>query len=91
MNDAQPRPSESDGPATSERPERSRGARSAEDAPVLTRQIPPPIEMVTLLGPRDDVLHRLDLGLLGQRCHLAFEGGQLSFEPAMGIRQCLAR
>ncbi|MFM6850693.1 MAG: PhoH family protein [Terrabacter sp.] len=60
MNDAQPRPPESDGPDTSDRPGRSRGARSAEDAPVLTRQIPPPIEMVTLLGPRDELLRTME-------------------------------
>jgi len=63
MNDAQPRPSESDGPASpasSERPERSRGARSGNDAPILTRQIPPPIEMVTLLGPRDELLRTME-------------------------------
>ncbi|WP_442291474.1 PhoH family protein [Terrabacter sp. 2RAF25] len=61
MNDAQPRPS--DGPATTasaDRPERSSGARSGADAPVLTRQIPPPIEMVTLLGPRDELLRTME-------------------------------
>ena len=57
MNDAQPRPSESDGPLS---PERPRGADAGGDAPVLTRQIPPPVEMVTLLGPRDELLRTME-------------------------------
>ncbi|WP_404387501.1 PhoH family protein [Humibacillus xanthopallidus] len=30
------------------------------DAPVLTRRIPPPIEMVALLGPRDELLRTME-------------------------------
>jgi len=30
------------------------------DSPVLTRQIPPPIEMVALLGPRDELLRTME-------------------------------
>src|SRR6478752_5057340 len=57
MNDAQPRPSETESPdgATP-----AAGAESGHNAPVLTRQIPPPIEMVTLLGPRYDLLRTMD-------------------------------
>src|SRR6478752_3917153 len=57
MNDAQPRPSETESPdgATP-----AAGAESGHNAPVLTRQIPPPIEMVTLLGPRDELLRTME-------------------------------
>src|SRR3954452_13540442 len=59
MNDAQPRPSESDGPASPDEAQSPTGADTG-DAPVLTRQIPPPIEMVTLLGPRDELLRTME-------------------------------
>src|SRR3954453_5078335 len=59
MNDAQPRPSESDGPASPAEAQSPTGADTG-DAPVLTRQIPPPIEMVTLLGPRDELLRTME-------------------------------
>ncbi|MFM6850251.1 MAG: PhoH family protein, partial [Terrabacter sp.] len=57
MNDAQPRPSETDSP---DGVPPAAGAQSGGDAPVLTRQIPPPIEMVTLLGPRDELLRTME-------------------------------
>jgi phosphate starvation-inducible PhoH-like protein len=57
MNDAQPRPSQTDGPDGTQLPT---GAGSGGDTPVLTRQIPPPIEMVTLLGPRDELLRTME-------------------------------
>jgi len=57
MNDAQPRPSQTDGPDGTPLPT---GAGSGGDTPVLTRQIPPPIEMVTLLGPRDELLRTME-------------------------------
>src|SRR3954451_5834306 len=56
MNDAQPRPSETDTP---DRPE-SLGGHRGSDTPVLTREIPPPIDMVTLLGPRDELLRTME-------------------------------
>src|SRR3954465_2909927 len=59
MNDAQPRPSESDGPASPDEAERPTGAHAGH-APVLPRQIPPPIDMVTLLGPRDELLRTME-------------------------------
>ena len=41
--------------------ERPSGETSKEtsDAPVLSRDIPPPIEMVALLGPRDELLRTM--------------------------------
>src|SRR6476659_7032746 len=57
MNDAQPRPSETDSPDGTQR---AAGGKARGDAPVLTRQIPPPIEMVTLLGPRDELLRTME-------------------------------
>ena len=60
MNDAQPRPSDSDGPDAPDGTQLPTGAESGRDAPVLTRQIPPPIEMVTLLGPRDELLRTME-------------------------------
>ena len=65
MNDAQPRPSESAGPpatdtTTAGPPAGSRSGERGAGAPVLTREIPPPIEMVTLLGPRDELLRTME-------------------------------
>jgi phosphate starvation-inducible PhoH-like protein len=60
MNDAQPRPSDSDGPDAPDGTHLPVGAESGSDTPVLTRQIPPPIEMVTLLGPRDELLRTME-------------------------------
>src|SRR3954462_14196045 len=62
MTDAQPRRSESDGPQRPEVPDEAESPTGADtdDAPVLTRQIPPPIEMVTLLGPRDELLRTME-------------------------------
>src|SRR6476660_3174550 len=57
MNDAQPRPSETDSPDGTQH---AAGGKPGGDAPVLTRQIPPPIEMVTLLGPRDELLRTME-------------------------------
>src|SRR3954467_9214047 len=57
MNDAQPRPSETDTP---DLPERLGGGHRGSDTPVLTRETPPPIEMVTLLGPRDELLRTME-------------------------------
>src|SRR6478736_10264757 len=57
MNDAQPRPSETDSPDGTQH---AAGGKTGGDAPVLTRQIPPPIEMVTLLGPRDELLRTME-------------------------------
>ncbi|GAB3060023.1 hypothetical protein GCM10027053_22660 [Intrasporangium mesophilum] len=58
MNDAhpgRPEPHDTD-PLTSESPDTT----GAGDTPVLTRQIPPPIEMVALLGPRDELLRTME-------------------------------
>ncbi|HET7397295.1 MAG TPA: PhoH family protein [Intrasporangium sp.] len=33
---------------------------AAQSEPVLTRELPPPIEMVTLLGPRDELLRTME-------------------------------
>jgi len=60
MNDAQPRPSDSDDPEAPDGTQLPTGAESGGGAPVLTRQIPPPIEMVTLLGPRDELLRTME-------------------------------
>ncbi|KRF42139.1 phosphate starvation-inducible protein PhoH [Terrabacter sp. Soil811] len=60
MNDAQPRPSDSDGPDAPDGTQLPVGAESGSDTPVLTRQIPPPIDMVTLLGPRDELLRTME-------------------------------
>src|SRR6476660_10561256 len=57
MNDAQPRPSETDSPDGTQH---AAGGKTGGDAPVLTRQIPPPIEMVTLLGARDELLRTME-------------------------------
>ena len=35
-------------------------ASGHDAAPVLTREIPPPVEMVTLLGPRDELLRTME-------------------------------
>ncbi|EWT03436.1 PhoH family protein [Intrasporangium oryzae NRRL B-24470] len=50
MNDADSRTSAPDLPDDA----------AAPDVPVLTRQVPPPIEMVTLLGPRDELLRTME-------------------------------
>src|SRR6478609_11368746 len=50
MNDASSRDSESSAPVSP----------VDSDAPVLTRRIPPPIEMVALLGPRDELLRTME-------------------------------
>lgn len=58
MNDAhpgRPEPHDTD-PLTPESPD----ATGAGDTPRLTRQIPPPIEMVALLGPRDELLRTME-------------------------------
>jgi hypothetical protein len=44
----------------------------------------------SLLGARQHVLHRHDLGLLGQCQDLALERRQLTREPAVRVRQRLA-
>jgi phosphate starvation-inducible PhoH-like protein len=65
MNDPSPRGHEPDSPDPIEPtgPARSSGAADggrAPDSPVLTREIPPPVEMVTLLGPRDELLRTME-------------------------------
>lgn len=44
-----------------------------------------------LLSSRQDVLHRNDLGLLGQSQDLGLERSQLTREPAVRVRERLAR
>src|SRR6476661_10175332 len=69
MNDAQPRPSEPDlpegsphvsGPVRADSPDGREGRSAGGGGPVLTREIPPPVEMVTLLGPRDELLRTME-------------------------------
>src|SRR6476469_8164990 len=73
MNDPSPRGHEPDSPDTPDSPDASErveptgpagasatGVTTAPGGPVLTREIPPPVEMVTLLGPRDELLRTME-------------------------------
>lgn len=56
--------------------------RDAQTEPVLTREIPPPIEMVSLLGPRDEFLRTLERQFPTVDTHV--RGNEMTFTGPAG-------